>query len=164
MYVGWKGTAEMSGKHTKFYLDKQNAKWKGVCAGIADYTGVDVLWVRLGTVMLTLMGGFPWTLIAYVITAWMAHQKPVYLYTDDREEQKFWQGVRQSPARTTRDIRSRFREIDHRLAEMETYYVSNNKSKRVGTIFNWFYSFSCTTKSVPNRRGRRFARSRRRHR
>jgi phage shock protein C len=30
----------MSGKHTKFYLDKQNAKWKGVCAGIADYTGV----------------------------------------------------------------------------------------------------------------------------
>jgi len=104
----------MAGTHTKFYLDKQNAKWKGVCAGIADYTGVDVLWVRLGTVMLTLMGGFPWTLIAYVIT-------------DDRQDQKFWQGVRQSPARTTRDIRSRFREIDHRLAEMETYYVSNNK-------------------------------------
>ena len=69
----------MSGKHTKFYLDKQNAKWKGVCAGIADYTGVDVLWVRLGTVMFTLMGGFPWTLIAYVITAWMAHQKPIHL-------------------------------------------------------------------------------------
>lgn len=64
----------MSGKHTKFYLDKQNAKWRGVCAGIADYTGVDVLWVRLGAVMFTLMGGFPWTLIAYVITAWMAHQ------------------------------------------------------------------------------------------
>ena len=93
----------MSGKHTKFYLDKQNAKWKGVCAGIADYTGVDVLWVRLGTVMFTLMGGFPWILIAYVITAWMAHQKPIHLYTDDREEQKFWQGVRQSPTRTTRD-------------------------------------------------------------
>ena len=62
----------MSGMHTKFYLDKQNGKWKGVCAGIADYTGVNVLWVRLGAVMLTLMGGFPWTLIAYWITAWMA--------------------------------------------------------------------------------------------
>ena len=62
----------MSGMHTKFYLDKQNGKWKGVCAGIADYTGVNVLWVRLGAVMLTLMGGFPWTLIAYSITAWMA--------------------------------------------------------------------------------------------
>jgi phage shock protein C len=125
--AGWKGTAEMSGTHTKFYLDKQNAKWKGVCAGIADYTGVNILWVRLGAVMLTLMGGFPWTLIAYWITAWMADKKPIHLYTDDRQEQKFWQGVRQSPARTTRDIRSRFREIDNRLADIETYYVSNNK-------------------------------------
>ena len=109
----------MSGMHTKFYLDKQNGKWKGVCAGIADYTGVNVLWVRLGAVMLTL--------IAYWITAWMADRKPIHLYTEDREEQKFWQGVRQSPARTTRDIRSRFREIDRRLADMETFYVSNNK-------------------------------------
>lgn len=116
----------MSSKHTRFYLDKMNAKWKGVCAGIADYTGVDVLWVRLGAVMLTLMGGFPWTLIAYLIAAWMAEKKPVHLYSDD-QDQKFWQGVRQSPARTTRDIRSRFRDIDNRLADMEMYYVSSNK-------------------------------------
>ena len=37
----------MSGSRTQFYLDKQNAKWKGVCAGIADYTGIDVLFVRV---------------------------------------------------------------------------------------------------------------------
>ena len=116
----------MSSKHTKFYLDKLNAKWKGVCAGIADYTGVDVLWVRLGAVMLTLMGGFPWTLVAYFIAAWMADKKPYEMYTNP-QEQKFWQGVRQSPARTTRDIKSRFRAIDHRLADIEMYYVSNNK-------------------------------------
>ena len=30
----------MSASRTKFYLDKQNAKWLGVCAGIADYTGI----------------------------------------------------------------------------------------------------------------------------
>jgi phage shock protein C len=117
----------MSGQNTKFYLDKQNAKWKGVCAGIADYTGVNSLWVRLGAVALTLMGGFPWTLIAYFITAWVADKKPIHLYTQDQEEQKFWQGVRQSPARTTRDIRSRFREIDRRMADIETFYVSSNK-------------------------------------
>jgi phage shock protein C len=117
----------MAGTHTKFYLDKQNAKWKGVCAGIADYTGVNVLWVRLGTVFLTLMGGFPWTLIAYWTAAWMADKKPINLYNGDQQEQKFWQGVRQSPARTTRDIRSRFREIDRRLADIEIFYTSNNK-------------------------------------
>jgi phage shock protein C len=112
--------------NTKFYLDKQNAKWKGVCAGIADYTGVDVIWVRLGAVAVTIMGGFPWTLIAYWIAAATANKKPLELYQQDRVEQKFWQGVRQSPARTTRDIRSRFRDIDRRLANIEDYYVSNN--------------------------------------
>ncbi len=116
----------MAGERTSFYLDKQNAKWKGVCAGIADYTGVDVMWVRLGAVALTLMGGFPWTLIAYWIAAWTANSKPNELYQQDRDQQKFWQGVRQSPARTTRDIRSRFRDIDRRLANIEDYYVSNN--------------------------------------
>src|SRR3546814_12795807 len=36
------GGTEMSASRTKFYLDKQNAKWSGVCAGIADYSGIDV--------------------------------------------------------------------------------------------------------------------------
>jgi phage shock protein C len=117
----------MAGTNTKFYLDKQNAKWKGVCAGIADYTGVNAIWIRLGTVFLTLMGGFPWTLIAYFVAAWFADKKPIHLYAHNPDEQKFWQGVRQSPARTTRDIRSRFRAIDRRMADIETFYVSNNK-------------------------------------
>ncbi len=34
---------------TQFYLDKQNAKWLGVCSGLAAYSGVDVLWVRVAT-------------------------------------------------------------------------------------------------------------------
>jgi phage shock protein C len=73
------------------------------------------------------MGGFPWTLIAYWGAAWMSDKKPIHLYSGDQQEQKFWQGVRQSPARTTRDIRSRFREIDRRLADIEIFYTSNNK-------------------------------------
>ena len=83
----------MSASRTKFYLDKQNAKWSGVCSGIADYSGIDVLWVRVGAVLLTLMGGFPWTLIAYWMVAWMGTPKPFALYGSS-EEAKFWQGVR----------------------------------------------------------------------
>lgn len=115
----------MSASRTKFYLDKQNAKWLGVCSGIADYTGVDVTWVRVGTVILTLLGGFPWTLIAYWVTAWMADNKPYGLY-ENKEEADFWQGVRQSPARTTRDVRSKLRDIDRRMAAAETHYTSRN--------------------------------------
>ena len=66
----------MSSKHTKFYLDKQNRKFKGVCAGIADYTGVDVTIIRIGLVILTFVGGGPWTIIAYLIAAWLAPVKP----------------------------------------------------------------------------------------
>ncbi|MEE2915571.1 MAG: PspC domain-containing protein, partial [Pseudomonadota bacterium] len=81
----------MSDSRTKFYLDKQDAKWKGVCAGIADYTGIEVIWVRIAMILLTLAGGFPWTLIAYALIAWMAEPKPLGLYQDSAD-QKFWQG------------------------------------------------------------------------
>jgi phage shock protein C len=117
----------MTNRRTSFYLDKQNAKWLGVCAGIADYTGIDRTWVRVGAVVLTIMGGFPWTLLGYWLAAWLANPKPYGLY-ENAEDAKFWQGVRQSPARSTRDVRSKFRDIDRRLADVETYYTSRNSS------------------------------------
>ncbi|MFX8731571.1 PspC domain-containing protein, partial [Acinetobacter baumannii] len=38
----------MSAQRPRLYRDKVNGKFLGVCAGIADYTGIDALWVRLG--------------------------------------------------------------------------------------------------------------------
>ena len=113
-------------RHTKFYLDRQNRKWKGVCAGIGDYTGLDPTVVRIGAVALTLLGGFPWTLIAYFVAAWMAPRKPNELYRQNAEQAKFWQGVRASPARSVRDVRSRLRDIDRRMAEVEMYVTSSD--------------------------------------
>jgi phage shock protein C len=115
----------MSARHTKFYLDKQNKKWKGVCSGIADYTGFDVTLIRLGFVLLTLLGSGI-GIIAYIAAAWLAPVKPRELAAETPEQAKFWQGVRTSPARTVRDVRSRFREIDRRLADVETYVTSSN--------------------------------------
>ena len=115
----------MSARRTKFYLDKKNGKFLGVCSGIADYSGINVLWVRIGAVLVTLMGAFPWTVIAYFLAAWMADDKPSGLYAD-RDDEKFWQGVRTNPGRSTRDVRSKFRDIDRRLGDIETYYTSRN--------------------------------------
>ncbi|MFT3967496.1 MAG: envelope stress response membrane protein PspC [Sphingobium sp.] len=116
----------MAARRTTFYLDKAHGKWLGVCSGIADYTGLDPLWVRIGTVIITLMGAFPWTLIAYLLAAWFAQDKPRDLYASD-EDARFWQGVRSNPARSTRDVRAKFRDIDRRLADIELYYTSRNK-------------------------------------
>ena len=110
---------------TKFYRDKLNGKWLGVCAGIADYTGIDVTLVRIGTVLLTVLGSGA-TIIVYLAAGFLAPVKPRSLYDTSPEEQKFWQRVRVNPTRTARDVRSRFREIDRRLADVETYITSSN--------------------------------------
>lgn len=116
----------MTSLRTKFYRDKQNGKWLGVCAGIADYTGIDVLWVRVATVVLSVVTS-GWPIIAYLAIGLLADKKPAGLYLDDKE-QKFWQGVRQSPARTARDVKARFREIDRRLADVELFYTAKNNT------------------------------------
>ena len=112
---------------TRFYLDKRHGKVMGVCAGIADYTGFDVTLVRIFMVVALFMGGGALIPI-YFIAAWLADDKPRELQADDPEHQRFWQGVRQSPARTTRDIRSRMREIDRRLGDVESYVLTNNRT------------------------------------
>jgi phage shock protein C len=110
---------------TKFYLDKKNGKWLGVCAGISDYTGVDVTLVRIGILLLTFLGSGA-GLIAYFVTAWMAPVKPSELSYDTKEDTKFWQGVRTNPRRTARLVRSRIRDIDRRLADVEAYVTSSH--------------------------------------
>ena len=113
----------MNSLRTRFYRDKINGKIAGVCAGIADYTGVDVLWVRLGMLVFTFATGFGIPL--YIALALLAEKKPGHLYSD-RQEQQFWQGVRQSPSRTAKQVRAQMRDIDRRLADVEAFYVSSN--------------------------------------
>jgi phage shock protein C len=115
----------MNSPRTTLYRDSHNAKLMGVCSGIAEYTGIDAFWVRLGAVALTIFALGPVGVLAYLIAGFVLNKKPPHLYRDVQEE-KYWQRVRQSPKRTAREIRARFRDIDRRLADVETYYVSNN--------------------------------------
>ena len=113
----------MNTPRTTLYRDKSNAKLMGVCSGIADYTGVNVFWIRMALVILVLTTGV--ALPAYFIAGLLLDKKPPYLYSDQAET-KYWQGVRQSPKRTAREIRSRMKDVDRRLAEVESFYVSSN--------------------------------------
>ncbi|MFN4038681.1 MAG: envelope stress response membrane protein PspC [Erythrobacter sp.] len=114
----------MNSPRTTLYRDKHNGKIMGVCAGIADYTGINVFWVRLAAFMsIFMLSGM--TILAYIAAGVLLNKKPPYLYRD-ASEQKYWQGVRQSPKRTAREIRANFRDIDRRLAAVESHYVSSN--------------------------------------
>ena len=114
----------MNSPRTTLYRDKHNGKIFGVCSGIADYTGVNTLWVRLGFIILLLTVA-PILLPAYFIAGMLLNKKPAHLYVD-HDETKYWQRVRQSPKRTAREIRGKMKDIDRRLAEVETYYVTSN--------------------------------------
>jgi len=119
--------SEQPASRTRFYRDKRNGKIMGVCAGIADYSGFDVTIVRICMVAaLVLSSGS--ILPIYFIAGWISPAKPREFESYDREERQFWQGVRASPARSARDIRSRFRDMDRRLADIESYVTTNNRS------------------------------------
>ena len=112
---------------TRFYRDKRNGKMFGICAGIADYTGFDVALVRVCFLAAVFMSGGG-VLPFYFIAAMVTPTKPQALERVDREEQQFWQGVRASPARAARDIRSRMKDIDRRIADIESYVTTENRS------------------------------------
>ena len=55
----------------RFLLNRRDAKVMGVAAGLADYSGVDPLIIRLGLVALTLVTG-PLAILLYVLIGWLA--------------------------------------------------------------------------------------------
>lgn len=117
----------MTPRHTRFYLDKGNGKFMGVCAGISDYTGIDVTFVRVGVVLLTVFATGGLGFVAYLALGVLANDKPHELDYEDREDRKFWQKVRARPGASIRDVRSSFRDIDRRLADVETHITSQNR-------------------------------------
>ena len=117
----------MAGPRTRYYRNRQGAKWCGVCAGFADYFGMDVSIVRLIFVMLTIFTGMG--LPAYFILAWTAPIRDGDQIEPEKtpEQKKFWQDVRKNPRRSAKALRARFREMDRRLARVEAYLTSPDR-------------------------------------
>ena len=112
---------------TRFYRDKRNGKIFGLCAGIADYTGIDTNLIRWMMVLGAFFSGGS-TIPLYIVASLISPVKPRELDRDTADQQEFWKGVRASPARTARGIASSFRDIDRRLADIESYVTTENRS------------------------------------
>ena len=124
---GERRLTEQPASRTRFYRDSRNGKVMGICAGLADYTGFDVSLVRVCFVAAVFMSGGS-ILPFYFIAGFLAPKRPYGMEPENADEKKFWQGVRASPARAASDIRSTFRDIDRRLAEIEGFVTSENRS------------------------------------
>jgi phage shock protein C len=110
----------------RFYLDRANGRLFGVCAGIARHMGWDPTFVRVGVVLVTLLGAFPWTLLAYGAAALIGKNRPAPGYGDAYGD-AYGDGA---PARVSRvstyELNRSMRDIDRRMAEVETYVTAQN--------------------------------------
>ena len=109
-------------KYNKLYLDKRHGKISGVCAGLADYMGLDPAFVRIGTVIGFFFAG-PFIFLTYIVLAFVLDAKPNDLF-ETKKEDEFWKGVRTEPKNTIRDVRHKFREIERRLRAAEAHVTS----------------------------------------
>jgi phage shock protein C len=58
----------------RFLINRRDAKIMGVAAGIADYTRIDALVVRLALVAALLLTG-PVVVLFYLLTGWLASDR-----------------------------------------------------------------------------------------
>jgi len=57
--------------NSPFRLDKTNGKLLGVCAGLANYTGIESVWIRVGFVAASLIG-FGSPVLVYLVIGLVA--------------------------------------------------------------------------------------------
>ena len=60
--------------NNRFLINRRDAKVMGVAAGLADYSGVDALIIRLAMVAAVLITG-PIAILFYLLTGWLAGER-----------------------------------------------------------------------------------------
>ena len=116
-------TNSTSTRH-RLWRDTDRGILAGVCAGIADYIGVEPIAVRLAAV-LGLVFFFPPTIAAYIILAIALRPKPHTLYASPDEE-AFWRNVGTAPADTFHSLKRKFADLEARLGQMESQVASGD--------------------------------------
>lgn len=106
----------------RLYRDKENAILTGVCAGLANYFGLNRKGLRIVLAICSLFF-LPFTVLAYIILTIVLPVKPKDLYQDESQE-KFWRGVSMAPTDVFSNLSHRFRELDLRLQKMEAFVTS----------------------------------------
>jgi phage shock protein C len=107
----------------RLYRDGRRAWLAGVCAGIADYFGLNPCLVRALIVASAVFFTFP-TVVAYIIAAFALPRRPAEMY-DSPEEEAFWRSVRLEPGRTAHDLSRKFQELERRLRAAEARVTSS---------------------------------------
>lgn len=109
----------------RLYRNRDHGGFLGVCAGLADYFGLDLGLTRLVT-FIAMFVFAPGMLLGYFILAIVLPLKPVSEAKIDEAEQAFVKSVRSEPQAVLSSARHRFRELEQRLRRLEKYVTSSS--------------------------------------
>lgn len=109
------------------YRDPVKGKIAGVCAGIAEYLGIEIWIVRIFAVTAFLIGFAFFATIAYIAAILMLDKKPKEIDVQNNYEhnvkQKPWQ-----QGRSAKDLLSHLeleiKELEQQVARIETHVIS----------------------------------------
>ena len=112
------------------YRDPQNGMFTGVCAGLAEYFGIEVWLVRILAVSAFLLGLGFFVVIAYIAASLILEKMPEerkaqqYAYREHTVKQKSWQAGL-PPEEILQNVETRFDEMESDLRRMEAYVTSS---------------------------------------
>lgn len=112
----------------RLYRDTENGMLGGVCAGLANYLGIEPWIVRVIFVTFMILGTFLIPLIVYVVLVLVLDPEPPledeWLESDTREAHRAAAATRVSPKLGLRVARADLRELELRLRRIERYVTS----------------------------------------
>lgn len=111
--------------------DTTNGKISGVCAGLANYLGLEVWLVRILVISAALLGGSFLVLLAYIALTLMLEKQPVQYNQTMKTQQehklksKPWQQG-QSPEALLNTLEREFDQLEGKIRSMEAYVTSDS--------------------------------------
>ncbi|MEE9347571.1 MAG: PspC domain-containing protein [Robiginitomaculum sp.] len=130
-YTEWNEWDEMpkgsDGKPKRFRRNKIEGRIGGVCAGIGDYIGLDHIIVRILTVASFFLIGPLTFMIYFGLWIFVPKDKRAPYRREYREYREARAESPDRPARTAsfRDVKSKFRSLETRLADLERSITSS---------------------------------------
>ena len=109
--------------------DTRRGKIAGVCAGLSNYFGWRLKWVRILTIV-SMFVFVPLAAIAYVAAAILMKADNDQVEYRDEETERFWRTFSIRPKVTFSELRHRFRALDARVSEIEDAVTSDEYGLR----------------------------------
>lgn len=103
--------------HKDLYKDPINGKLTGVCAGIANYFGVEVWLVRILVISAALLGGSFLVLLAYVAMSLMLEKQPDNFVEELRSKQEH--SLKSKPWKQGQNAKDLLNTIENDMDKME---------------------------------------------